>query len=81
MGAVGIHVVVAIKKDRTQYWVAATRREKAAETVQRLLLPGWKTVLSDQQLSREQIATLNLRPYGICKLNKPDGPSAAGDKD
>jgi hypothetical protein len=64
-----VHIVAATKDSRTEYWVAATRREEAVAAVQQLLAPGWTATLSaDRRISPSQVAVLHLRPNGVRKL-------------
>jgi hypothetical protein len=64
----GIYVVAATKDGKTDYWVAATRREDAVIAVELLLGPGWTVALTDRRVSPQQIDALKLRPNGVCQL-------------
>jgi hypothetical protein len=46
----GVHVVVAIKKDKPEFWVAATRRDKAVAAAPQV-----------RRLTAEQYTKFNLR--------------------
>ena len=63
-----VQIVAATKDSRTEYWVAATRREEAVAAVQQLLVPGWTATLADRRISPAQIAVLHQRPNGVRKL-------------
>ena len=45
----GIYVVRATKGDRTEYWAAATIREKAVAAVEKELGAGWSLTLTDRR--------------------------------
>jgi hypothetical protein len=45
----GIYVVQAIKGDQTEYWAAATIREKAVTAVEKELGDGWTVTLTDRR--------------------------------
>jgi flagella basal body P-ring formation protein FlgA len=64
----GIYVVASSKGNMTVYWAAATQQADAVATVQRRLPPGWTAILTDQQLTPDQVAFLKLRPGGVRQL-------------
>ena len=63
-----VYIVAATRDSQTDYWVAATQREKAVAAVQQLLTPGWTATLTDRRISPAQVAVLRLRPNGVRKL-------------
>lgn len=52
----------------TVYWAAATEQTQAVAIVQQRLPPGWSAVLTDRQLTPDEIASLKLRPGGVRQL-------------
>jgi hypothetical protein len=71
--AVGIWVVAAANANarEVEYWAVAIPREVAASTVQKMVAPGWKVILTERRILREQAAALNLRPGEVCRLKQP----------
>jgi hypothetical protein len=66
-----IHVVLALNRDRTEIWAAATPRNEALQAVQAMLGEGWKAVrIIETQLPADRIASLKLRPNGVQKLTE-----------
>ena len=63
-----ICVVATSKGNMTVYWAAATEQTQAVAIVQRRLPPGWSAVLTDRQLTPDEIASLKLRPGGVRQL-------------
>jgi hypothetical protein len=63
-----IHVVATSKGNMTVYWAAATLEAEAVATVQRRLPPGWTAILTDRQLTPDQVAILKLRPGDVRQL-------------
>jgi hypothetical protein len=68
----GIQIVKATKGRESQFWAAATPRDKAAAAVQKRLSPGWTAELTNQRLSLHQAATLKLRPNRVQRLDSDD---------
>lgn len=68
MPADSIHVVATSKGNMTVYWAAATTQAEAVAVVQQRLPPGWTAILTDRQLTPDQVAALNLRPGGVRQL-------------
>jgi hypothetical protein len=66
--AEGVHVVATSKGNMTVYWAAATDLAEAVAIVQQRLPPGWTAVLTDRQLTPDEIASLKLRPGGVRQL-------------
>jgi hypothetical protein len=64
----GIYVVATSKGNMTVYWAAATHEAEAVATVQRRLPPGWTAILTDRQLTPDQVAILKLRPGDVRQL-------------
>ena len=64
----GIYVVQATKGDRTEYWAAATIREKAVAAVEKELGAGWAITLTDRRLTGQRLSKLRLRPNSVQKL-------------
>jgi hypothetical protein len=63
-----IHVVATSKGNMTVYWAAATEQAQAAAIVQKRLPPGWTAILTDRQLTPDQVAVLKLRPGDVRQL-------------
>ena len=63
-----ICVVATSKGNMTVYWAAATEQTQAVAIVQQRLPPGWSVVLTDRQLTPDEIASLKLRPGGVRQL-------------
>jgi hypothetical protein len=63
-----ICVVATSKGNMTVYWAAATEQTQAVAIVQQRLPPGWSAVLTDRQLTPDEIASLKLRPGGVRQL-------------
>jgi hypothetical protein len=77
MDTIGLHVVAVIKKYRTEFWVAATRRNKAVEPVERALPAGWRVAgLDERRLSPQEIAKLNCAPMAFAGQRMIDGRSS-----
>jgi hypothetical protein len=68
----GLHVVIATNGPESQFWVAATPRDKAAVVVQKRLEDGWKASLTEQQVTVRQAQKLKLRLNGACRWNRPN---------
>ena len=68
----GLHVVVATNGPESQFWVAATPRDRAAVVVQKRLEDGWKASLTEQQITVRQAQKLKLRLNGACRWNRPN---------
>jgi hypothetical protein len=66
----GIYVVAATKDGKTEFWAAATRRERAAAAVQQLLPAGWTAILLGWRLTPEKVAELKLRSNSVRKLEQ-----------
>jgi hypothetical protein len=64
----GIHVIVATKDDKTEYWAAAFPKSRSLEEVRKLVAPGWRLTLTDKRLTRQQAAELNMRAYSVRQL-------------
>ena len=64
----GIYVVQAIKGDQTEYWAAATIREKAVAAVEKELGAGWSVTLTDRRLTGQRLSKLRLRPNSVQRL-------------
>lgn len=60
-----VYVVAATKDSNTDYWVAATAREEAVATVQRIVEPGWTVCLTERRISRKQATALKLHVGGV----------------
>jgi hypothetical protein len=63
-----VYVVAGIHGGNVEYWAAAVPRKKAAQEVQNILGPEWKTKLLDWQLTPERLATLNLTRNSVRKI-------------
>jgi len=64
----GIYVVQATKSDQTEYWAAATIREKAVAAVEKELGAGWSITLTDRRLTGQRLSKLRLRPNSVQRL-------------
>ena len=64
----GIYVVQATKGDQTEYWAAATIREKAVAAVEKELGAGWSITLTDRRLTGQRLSKLRLRPNSVQRL-------------
>jgi hypothetical protein len=63
-----VYIVIATKDGQTEFWAAATPRQRAAAAVQRLLPPGWRVNFSGWRLSPTKAAALKLSPGSARKL-------------
>ena len=63
-----VYVVVGTCGDRIQYWAAAVSRRRAAQEVQNVLGPEWKTIVLDWRLRPERLAKLNLKRNSVRKI-------------
>jgi len=63
-----VYIVTATKNGRTEFWAAATTRHRAADTVRRLLPPGWRVAFFGWQLSRTKAAALKMSSNSARKL-------------
>jgi hypothetical protein len=66
----GIYVVVATKEGRTEFWAAATHRDRAAVEVRKLLPQGWTTVFTGWRLTSDKAAKLRMRANSVRKLKQ-----------
>lgn len=65
----GVHLVLAMKGNRTEIWVAATPRSDAVNAVQAALEEGWKAIrMIPEHLTPVRVAALKLRPNSVQKL-------------
>jgi hypothetical protein len=55
---------------KRQLWVAAAKRDQAVTLVLCAVPVGWTATISDERLSPEQEAILNLKPGEVCELAK-----------
>jgi hypothetical protein len=60
----GIYVVK--KDDETEYWAAATIKERAIAAVEQELGPGWTVTLTDRRLTGQRLSKLRMPPTA-CK--------------
>jgi hypothetical protein len=63
-----IYVVATSKGNMTVYWAAATSQADAVAIVQKRLPPGWTAILTDRQLTPDQVTALKLRPGDVRQL-------------
>jgi flagella basal body P-ring formation protein FlgA len=63
-----IYVVATSKGNMTVYWAAATQQSEAVAIVQKRLPPGWTAILTDRQLTPDQVTALKLRPGDVRQL-------------
>jgi hypothetical protein len=73
-----VYVVQAIKDDKTEFWAAATVREKAVAAVERELGDGWTVTLTDRRLTRQRLSMLKMLPNAVRRLC-PTISTATGD--
>jgi hypothetical protein len=71
----GIYVVQAIKGRQTEYWAAATIREKAVTAVEKELGDGWTVTLTDRRLTGQRLSKLRLRPNSVQRLSDKRVPT------
>jgi hypothetical protein len=64
----GIYVVQAKKDDETEYWAAATIKEKAIAAVEQELGPGWTVTLTERRLTGQRLSKLRMRPNSVQRL-------------
>jgi hypothetical protein len=63
-----VHVVVATKERKTEYWAAAVPQHRALAEVGRVLQSGWRASLSGRRLTRQMISDLKMRDGSIGQL-------------
>ena len=65
-----VHVVSAIKRAQSEFWVAATPRRMAAAHVQQVLPPGWLAVSRGWRLNPKRAAELKMCPNAVRRLTR-----------
>ena len=54
--------------DETEYWAAATIKEKAIAAVEKELGAGWTVTLTERRLTGQRLSKLRMRPNSVQKL-------------
>jgi hypothetical protein len=62
-----VYIVIATKDGQTEFWAAATARNRAAAAVQ-ALAPGWRVTFPGWRLGPTKAAELKMPPGSVRKL-------------
>jgi hypothetical protein len=66
-----IHLVLALKRAKSEIWAAATPQSEAIQAVQERLGRGWKAVrIIETLLTPDRVASFKLRPNGVRKITE-----------
>jgi hypothetical protein len=74
--AVGIHVVMAAKDGKVEYWAAAVRQSRALEAVRQHIAPGWRLILTQHRLRPALAEELKMRTNSVRQLPPDFTPSS-----
>jgi hypothetical protein len=68
--ASGVFIVSASKDGQSQEWVAATSPKEAIVAVQLQTGREWRVELTDRRLTPTEVASLNLRPGEVRRIDE-----------
>ena len=63
-----IYVLIASGNGKSEFWAAATTRERALAEVRQHLPLGWMVALTEHYLTPHEATSLGIRPNGVRKL-------------